>query len=63
MADLALTAYTLGTGVAQNTFCSHCGTHALLRTARSARQDWLQRLTDFDHAGSVKDGFTFAIFC
>ena len=58
----ALTVYTFGTGVAQHTFCSHCGMHALFRTARSARQDWLQRLTDFDHAGSAKDTFTFAIF-
>jgi hypothetical protein len=24
----ALTAYTFGTGVAQHTFCSHCGMHA-----------------------------------
>jgi hypothetical protein len=26
--EAELTAYTLGTGVAQNTFCSHCGMHA-----------------------------------
>jgi hypothetical protein len=25
----SLTTYTFGTGVAQHTFCSHCGTHAL----------------------------------
>jgi len=26
----ALTVYTFGTGVAQHTFCSHCGMHAFL---------------------------------
>jgi hypothetical protein len=27
----ALTTYTFGTGVAQHTFCSHCGMHAFYR--------------------------------
>jgi hypothetical protein len=31
----ALTAYTFGTGVAQHTFCAHCGMHAFYSRART----------------------------
>ena len=35
-----LTAYTFGTGVAQHTFCSHCGMHPFYipRSSRANRQ-------------------------